>query len=250
MSPIVLICAVEIEARPLVSALERLEEVVIGRRDAWRGQLAGREVVVIPGGMGKTNAAQALTATAERFPIRGILGFGIAGAYLDAGMVPGDVALATEQHYGDEGVETPAGWISSEGIGIPLLDLDDGRLFNRFPVNEVGLRVAADALPHAVTGPFVTISTCSGTAARGATLAKRYSAICETMEGAAFAHVARLYDTPYLEVRGISNLVEDRDLSRWDLATASTAACAAAAAIVAAWDPPDPELFRPRRREP
>jgi futalosine hydrolase len=37
------------------------------------------------------------------------------------------------------------------------------------------------------------------------------------MEGAAVAHVALLYDIPLLEVRGISNMVEDRDLSRWDI---------------------------------
>ena len=31
------------------------------------------------------------------------------------------------------------------------------------------------------------------------------------------AHVSLLYDTPFLEVRGISNMVEDRDISKWDI---------------------------------
>jgi futalosine hydrolase len=44
------------------------------------------------------------------------------------------------------------------------------------------------------------------------------------MEGAAIALVALRYGIPCLEIRGISNLVEDRDLARWDIAKAVEAA--------------------------
>ena len=37
------------------------------------------------------------------------------------------------------------------------------------------------------------------------------------MEGAAAAHVSAASDIPFLEIRGISNRVVDRDLSQWDL---------------------------------
>src|SRR5690606_22329211 len=143
------------------------------------------------------------------------------------GPEPGEVALATAEYYGDEGVATPDGWISCEGIGIPLLEGANARFFNRFPVDEAGVLQVMEVLEGAMAGPFVTVSTCSGTARRGAELADRFGAICEAMEGAAFAHVAALYGTPYLEVRGVSNLVEDRDLSRWRLSDASEAAGAA-----------------------
>jgi futalosine hydrolase len=66
-------------------------------------------------------------------------------------------------------------------------------------------------------GKFVTVSTCSGTSIRGQELENRFNGICENMEGAAIAHTALLYDTPLLEVRGISNMVEDRDISKWDI---------------------------------
>ncbi|HEX8243978.1 MAG TPA: hypothetical protein VF541_10795 [Longimicrobium sp.] len=87
---------------------------------------------------------------------------------------------------------------------------------------------------HVRVGPFVTVSACSGTAARGAVVAARFGGICEGMEGAALAHVAALYDTPFLELRAVSNLVEDRDLSRWKLADAAEAAQRAVRALVAA----------------
>ena len=44
------------------------------------------------------------------------------------------------------------------------------------------------------------------------------------MEGAAAAHVCALHDVPFLEVRGVSNLVEDRDRSKWRIGEAAEAA--------------------------
>jgi futalosine hydrolase len=75
-----------------------------------------------------------------------------------------------------------------------------------------------------VRGRFVTVSSCSGTKERGQELARRHQAVCENMEGAAIALTALRYGIPCLEIRGISNLVEDRDLSRWDISRAVEAA--------------------------
>ena len=52
------------------------------------------------------------------------------------------------------------------------------------------------------------------------------------MEGAAAAHICALYGTPFLEVRGISNLVGDRDRAAWEVRRAVAAASWAARAIV------------------
>ena len=41
------------------------------------------------------------------------------------------------------------------------------------------------------------------------------------MEGAAVAHVCAMYKIPVIEMRGVSNIVEDRDRSKWDLALAA-----------------------------
>jgi futalosine hydrolase len=82
-------------------------------------------------------------------------------------------------------------------------------------------------------GPFVTVSNCSGTAARGLELAARFGGLVEGMEGAALAHVATLYGVPWLELRAISNAVEDRDLSRWRLRDAAEAAQRAVRVVVA-----------------
>lgn len=237
MEPTILICSVMQEAEPLLSRLEAAEPLDGRTVHAWRGRIAGREVVLGVGGMGKSNAASALTALLERHDASGVIGFGIAGAYLGSRLSVGSIAVAASEHYGDEGVETAGGWISTADIGIPLLPGSEPR-FNDFPLEEHLAHRALSALSaaghQAALGPFVTVSTCSGTSARGEVLRHRYTAICESMEGAAYAHIAALYGVPYLGLRAVSNLVEDRDLSRWDIPAATAAAAEAVRVVVAA----------------
>jgi futalosine hydrolase len=55
------------------------------------------------------------------------------------------------------------------------------------------------------------------------------------MEGAAAAQVARLHGVPWLEVRGISNMVEDRDMKKWDVPRAALAVQQAVEQILEGW---------------
>jgi futalosine hydrolase len=237
--PLALVCSVALEAEPLLRSLRDPRAEDLGTVRATRGRLHGAEVLVLAAGMGKTNAAHGLTVLLERVPARGVIGFGVGGAYPGSGLGVGDLALAASESYGDEGAATPDGWISTREIGIPLLERGGERTFNDLPLDADRVERAAAALRGAGlrvrVGPFVTVSCCSGTAALGAALAGRFGALCESMEGAAYAHVAALYGLPFLEVRGISNLVEDRDLSRWDLRTAAAVAAEAAAALASAF---------------
>jgi futalosine hydrolase len=84
-------------------------------------------------------------------------------------------------------------------------------------------------------GPFVTISEVSGTRKRADEMEKRFRGICENMEGAAVAQLCTLYDTPFLEIRGISNLVKDRDRKEWNLSAAVRVSQQAAMEIITHW---------------
>jgi futalosine hydrolase len=207
------------------------------------GRLDGAPVLLLATGMGKVNAAQTATALLETRPVRGVVGFGIAGAYPGSGMEVGEVAVATASVYGDEGVSAPDGWMSTEGIGIPLLERGGARRFNEFPAESPRVGAARRALSAAGipahAGPIVSVSACSGTTALGREMGARFGALCEGMEGAALAHVCALYEVPFLEVRAISNAVEDRDLSRWRIAEAAEAAQRAVRAVAAAWTDDD-----------
>ena len=235
-APLALICSVPFECAALLAALEERRDEAIGRKPAWSGRLDGAPIVLFPAGMGKTNAAHGATALLESREVSGIIDFGVGGAYPGSGLEIGDVALASAAIYGDEGVAAPDGWISTEGIGIPLVERAGRRWFNHFDADAARVEAARRALEAAGisvrVGPFITVSNCSGTAARGAELAARFGGLVEGMEGAALAHVATLYDVPFLELRAISNAVEDRDLSRWRLRDAAEAAQRAVRVVV------------------
>lgn len=241
--PLALVCSVPFECERLRAALADAREVRVGRKPAWTGRLDGVDVVLLAGGMGKTNAAHALTALLETQPVRGVIGFGIAGAYPGSGLSIGSVALATAAVYGDEGVQTPSGWMGTEGIGIPLWHAGESTVFNEFGLDAARVEQARAALSAAGvdvrTGPFVTVSCCSGTAVLGEAMAARFpGALCEGMEGAALAHVAAIYEVPLLELRAVSNRVEDRDMTRWRIRDAAETAQDAVRIVVAAWDDP------------
>ena len=75
-----------------------------------------------------------------------------------------------------------------------------------------------------VRGRFITVSTCSGSRQRGEELARRFHGICENMEGAAVAQTCLRYGIDCLEIRGVSNLVDERDMKTWDIPRAVEAA--------------------------
>jgi futalosine hydrolase len=70
------------------------------------------------------------------------------------------------------------------------------------------------------------------------------------MEGAAAAHVCALYRLPFLEVRGISNLVEDRDRERWRIPLAAGAAQQAVGRLAAGLFRSPAEHQPPAQRPP
>jgi futalosine hydrolase len=180
-------------------------------------------------GIGPVNAAHALaTYLATHAKPSLVIQTGIAGAYVPAHIPVGSVVLADTEIYGDLGVLTVEGWQPMEAVGIPVVAAKDGRpaRFNYFPLDGTLVTRASGIAGSLVarTGPFLTLSVITGVRALGDELHTRFGALCESMEGAAAAQVCTLNDVPFLEVRGISNLVEDRDRSKWRIAEAAAAA--------------------------
>lgn len=213
---------------------ERVEEEVrqeVAGRMWVSGKIAGREVLLVATGIGAVNTAHALTCVLQARRPAWVLQVGIGGGYPESGLGIGDLALASEECYGDLGVKTGAGWQGAELIGIPVLE-QERVYFNRFPLDAEWVRKAAEILPAAKVGPFVTVQECSGTDELGVERGRRFAGVCENMEGAAVAHLCALYEIPFVEVRAISNIVEARDRDKWDLPLALERAQAAALQLV------------------
>lgn len=182
---------------------------------AVAGELEGRRVIHMTSGMGIANAAHAATVLMERHKPDLMVLFGIGGAYPGRGLDVGDLVLAEREIYADAGVLTGEGPRGLEEIGIPLLRKGRKKFFNTFPLDRRLMSLARRIL-GVEAGAFLTVSQATGTLKRALELRDRFDALCENMEGAAVAQVCSIYDVPLLEVRGISNIVEDRNPAAWE----------------------------------
>ncbi len=191
------------------------------------GRVAGRPVGLVVTGVGKVNAGAATAAALALTGADAVVAVGVAGALPGSGLGVGHLAVATCETYGDEGVETEEGFLPLDRIGLALGAFDDGPAYDRWPADPAvadRLLRAARTVGPARPGLFVTVSTVTGTDARAMELAGRLGACCENMEGAAVAHVARLYGAAFGEVRGVSNPVGRRDRPSWRVDEAAAAA--------------------------
>jgi len=144
-----------------------------------------------------------------------VLNFGVAGAYAGSGAGLLDICLAESEVMGDFGichaelVESFAGQLAGKAV---------------FPLNSQYLAQASEILEKqnypCNKGVFVTVNGASATARRGAQLRAAHNGLCENMEGGAVARVCAEFAVPCLEVRCVSNMVEDRNLANWQLAAA------------------------------
>jgi futalosine hydrolase len=242
---IALLCSVQAEAERILAAMTVMRSTTLGSKLLIEGKLNDRRILLCIGGMGKINAAHAATLMLTQFKPSAIVVFGIGGAYPSSGARVGDIAIANEEIAGDEGVLTQEGFKDAEYIGIPLLKTSTSVIYSTYAAPEHlvkeslrSLSERQDAVPGKVhVGTFITLSACTGTAERARELEERHHGLCENMEGAAVAQIAVLHGIPWLEVRGISNIVEDRNVKTWDIPKAAQSVQQAIIRIVAGWEP-------------
>ena len=227
MKYIAILSSIQIESDSIISRLKNVSRSYIAGKTLYKGKLESVGVLVLNTGIGKVNAAHSATAVMEKFNIRYLINMGVGGAYPFSGLATGDIAIAIKEIYGDAGVITPGGWKGIKETGIPLLQSEGKKYFNEFPLDKdlakksLTITRNASRITQVKTGNFVTVSASTGTPGRANELEKRFNAICENMEGAAIAHVAAIYRIPFLEIRGISNIVGMRDKRRWRLSLAT-----------------------------
>lgn len=228
---IALISSVPEEGGLLRKEIKDLCKSRVTSRELLTGKIHNKNIVYTISGMGKANAAHAATILLEKFSPEIAILFGVGGAYPSTGLKVGDIAVAEKEVYGDEGVLVKDGFKGTKFIGIPLLKKARKEYFNDFPLDKKLADKAVQSselvtrhsshVTGVKSGVFVTLSACTGTRKRAVELKKRFSAICENMEGASAAHICTLYGIPMVEIRGISNIVEDRDKRKWDIRLAA-----------------------------
>lgn len=218
--PTLILTATAFEQQTLRDQLTHPVQQDVAHNTWTRGILGNHPVVLIEAGIGLVNTSHALTVALQQINPDLVIQTGIGGAYLQAHLNIGDLVLATEENNAELGVITPQGWQGADAIGIPVLKTDQ-EYFNTYPLEKSLVDDAQSTLQKSqeptTAGPFITVQQCSGRTDIGNTLSQRFQAICENMEGAAAAHLCLQYNVPFLELRAISNQVEDRNKDAWDI---------------------------------
>ena len=164
----------------------------------------GRDWDVLQCGVGPVDAAARTAAALSAHAVRSVLHVGIAGARRDAGIALGDLAVGTESVYADLGVGPE--W-------APQRLVPDAALLD-------AVREVIPVAHNLAIGTSARVGGCTTPV--------------EAMEGFAVLRAAQLVGVPAIEVRAISNFVEDRDRALWKFDDAFTAITAAIPRLVEA----------------
>ncbi len=193
---------------------------VAAEAEAVRAGADPTHVVVEPVGVGPAAAAAGTARLLATGRYRAVVSAGIAGGF--PGRAPvGAIVLGTRSIAADLGAETPDGFLTVDELGFGSSVL---------PADPTLLKSLTVALPEAVTGDVLTLSTVTGTAATAERLATLFpQAVAEAMEGFGVAVAAA--GLPFVELRTISNPIGPRDRAAWRLKEAFAALSTASGAL-------------------
>ncbi len=190
----------------------RILVVAATDRELWTGQ--GWRTLRC--GVGPVDAAAATASAIAHERPSAILHVGIAGARRASGLMPPALVLGLEARYCDVGVS---------GEWAP----------NRVAASPVLLAAARRALPSAVALAIGTSARVGGSLHAGGT-SSAVACDVEAMEGFAVLRAAQLAGIPAIEVRAISNAIEEPDRRRWLFDEAFAAVIAATPLLVAEFE--------------
>ncbi|MGC9196226.1 MAG: futalosine hydrolase [Syntrophobacteraceae bacterium] len=181
-------------------------------------------------GIGKVNAAATTAAVLSNFQAGEVWNVGCAGAYTGSRMRIGDVLVSDNCMCADEGILRVEGTAPLSEIAIPLVVKNGVAFSDSFPLEKSLERGKIRSIaPEGVYeeggfqvlyGSSLTVGMTSGDRPTALERFRRFGAFTENMEASAIAQTCLLFDVPFLEIRGVSNIAGDRDKARWDLSAA------------------------------
>ncbi|MBL0170531.1 MAG: hypothetical protein IPP90_07325 [Gemmatimonadaceae bacterium] len=154
-------------------------------------------------GVGPVDSAAATAAAIAQHRPEAVLHVGIAGARRQRALAPGSLVIGSESRYCD--LMVPEQWAPRTVVASPWL-----------------LAAVQRAFPNAPTLVIGTSARVGGTT----------DCDVEAMEGFGVLRAAQLAGVPAIEVRAISNDIEETDRARWHFDTAFTSILVATRALV------------------
>ena len=207
---ILITCATKQELEPLLSKYQKNTEPT---KYFGLSTTSNKQIDVLFSGVGMLSTCFALTQHLQHNRYDMVLNVGIAGSVTHAEL--GKVYQVMKEHVYELGAENRGSFIALQDMNF--LSYDDPLHDKFFAVSN---KVVEVDLPKA-TG--ITVNKIHGTASSierlHACIAQEgiQDAVIESMEGAAFAYVCRQLNQAAIQVRSVSNIVEERNRENWKM---------------------------------
>ncbi|WP_127126758.1 futalosine hydrolase [Pseudoflavitalea rhizosphaerae] len=196
---IMLVSATPLEIAPALEWLQKNE---------FRTE-AGITVNAVITGIGSMQTTYHLMHAIQQQRPDAMVQAGIAGSF-SLNCPPGTIAIVQEESFGDLGVEEDGNFKDVFDMNLQQAAV--------FPFTDTALLNPYTSYWAHLGLPFVkavTINEITTSPQRIRILQQKYSAIVESMEGAAFHYVALQQKIPFLQLRAVSNMVGERDKKNW-----------------------------------
>jgi futalosine hydrolase len=209
---LLIVSATSLEIKPLLTELGKGR---VMKYHVTRYRYRQFQVDILITGVGMVPTAVLTSIELSRYSYDAVINAGICGSF-NREIPIGQVINITSDCLPETGAEDGEHFLSL--IDLKLLDQDEfpftgGKLVNDsvFESNLVnGLQI--------VSG--VTVNTVNGNAQKIRNFILRHNSDVESMEGAAFMYSCKMYKVRYLQIRSVSNFIEDRDVTKWNITLA------------------------------
>ena len=196
---ILILCAIKLEAKPFLNALENKTTEQYGKMKVYHGAIDGAQVMVACCGVGMKRAASGVQALINALDITKIIVSGTAGG-IDGRLKVGDTVVSEELVYHEKFENLPMqDRLSREGTP--------------FKADDTMLGCAKKSMseaPPAHTVYFGRISTGNSfvTGKNFDIITENFNPLCSEMESAAVARVCQMSGIPFIAVRSMSDTRE------------------------------------------
>ncbi len=137
---------------------------------------------------------------------------GIAGSY-NQNLVVGSAGIVKRDCFADFGVDDHGEFIPAIKAGL----VDDENPFDNEGWIECDNSYTRKLNSNCSFITGITSDTVSGSEQRIEMIKNRFNPDIESMEGASFCYICVLERVPYVSLRAISNMVEERDRKKWHI---------------------------------
>lgn len=199
---IAIIAAMKSELEMLVSKLETPTISKVAGFSFHQGSLEGHQLILLRSGIGKVNAAVATSLLIDRYKPEALVNTGVAGGF-GKELKTGDIVISTEVCHHDVNATT-FGYAIGQVPQMPHSYFADPYLLSRAQT------VASPNSNNAVKSGLIVSGDVFVQEVQVAERIKHNfpNALAIEMEGAAIAQTCYIFNTPFLIIRSISDLID------------------------------------------